>query len=184
MINRFYLYLMDFNWVWMERLDNFLIKLLGKYYYKIFSKNILTEERAKRICRNMFNDIGILWGDFRLYKLIGFADDGEDCYYHLIDQNGEEHFSSMVGGFQSLKNRISVRTYKLLSGMFKDNDDNFKIKKFESEYDEDWYERQSTKVREENLKYKEEKDNLMLASESVLAKLWDTPEEDEAWEDL
>ena len=53
-------------------------------------------------CRSVFNDIG-LWADADICRLIGYAEDDDDCYYILLFPNRGTIWSSMVGPFVSLK---------------------------------------------------------------------------------
>ncbi len=53
-------------------------------------------------CRLLFNEIG-LYCDSDICRLIGYAEDDEDCYYLLMYPGGMLHYSSMVGPFESLK---------------------------------------------------------------------------------
>ena len=55
--------------------------------------------------RAMFNHIGI-YGGCILARLIGFSDDGDDFYWHIMEMGGKESHASMVGGFESLLGKI------------------------------------------------------------------------------
>lgn len=70
--------------------------------------------------KTKFNDIGII-GDCDLCRLIGFYEDEDDFYYHVIHMNGHNNRSdrndvyfSMVGSFETLKGVLNDAAYKRL----------------------------------------------------------------------
>lgn len=51
--------------------------------------------------KRQFNHIGI-WADTDIVRLIGFAEDEDDFYWHIMYIGGKEVYASMVGPFESL----------------------------------------------------------------------------------
>jgi hypothetical protein len=106
-----------FNWAQdnniklIENIDYWLLKNLPlNIYQAIRGSNGLTSKRAERICRNMFNLIGVAPDD-RLHRLVGFGESPDDYYYILKDSKGKSLWCSMVGGFTPLVKRIPNRDY-------------------------------------------------------------------------
>ncbi len=70
------------------------------------------------------NDIGII-GDTNLCRLIGFHEDDDDFYYHVLYMNGHNRHSdkndvyfSMVGRFETLKGVLPEESYKRMESTF------------------------------------------------------------------
>jgi hypothetical protein len=55
-------------------------------------------------CRTIFNHICIV-GDTTLARLIGYAEDAADAYYHVREIGGREVFCLAVGACESLKEK-------------------------------------------------------------------------------
>ncbi len=70
------------------------------------------------ICEKMFNDIGI-WGSSDLCRLIGYAEDSDDCYYIVKRANGKIVLHTMIGGFYSIKSMADG--YEYIENQFKRN---------------------------------------------------------------
>ncbi len=82
-------------------------------------RNIILAE-----CRKMFNDICIV-GDTNIGRLIGFHEDENDYYYHILYMKGKTRLHSAVGPCISLKG-IYPRYKQIdkifsLNGAFKKN---------------------------------------------------------------
>lgn len=64
-------------------------------------------EKFMKECKKVFNHIGLLY-DTDIVRLIGYAEDDDDCYYLVLQPDflGKHKvvWASMVGAFESLKN--------------------------------------------------------------------------------
>lgn len=119
----------DNNVIWIENIRYWMLNNLNRNLYNFLSgSNGLTEKRALKICKNMFNHIGLNGMD-NLARLIGFGEDDWDYYYITKDQHGKIVWESMVGDFNSLKGKISNWSYDNLERTFQ-RCDNFPEKEF------------------------------------------------------
>lgn len=111
----------DNNVIWIENIDYWMLKNLNEKIYRfIRGSNGLTEKRALNICKKTFNHIGLNSID-TLARLIGFGEDDWDYYYITKDQNGKVIWESMVGDFNSLRGKVSKRSYDNLEKAFQRN---------------------------------------------------------------
>lgn len=62
----------------------------------------MTREEYIEKTKKVFNHIGIL-NDTEIVRCIGFAEDDEDYYWIVVSPERSLVYSSMVGGFVSLK---------------------------------------------------------------------------------
>jgi hypothetical protein len=96
-----------------KRLVNFFWKAVNR----LLGYGPLTRESAMRECKRNFNHIGVYAG-YEVCRLIGFGDDGEDFYYITIDPSGKVVWSSMAGGFYSIKG-MERRGYRYIECNFR-----------------------------------------------------------------
>jgi len=67
------------------------------------------------------NEIGLAPGDYRLYRVVGFAEDPDDYYYVAEDIRGKVCWITCVGGFIWLKSAIDERDYNNMEKCFELN---------------------------------------------------------------
>ena len=68
------------------------------------------------------NTIILSFGDFTLYRLMGFYEDTDDYYYNLKDIKGQFSLHSCVMGFIPLKNKIDDDDYERIESVFEINE--------------------------------------------------------------
>jgi len=67
------------------------------------------------------NTIVLGFGDFTLYRLMGFYEDSEDYYYNMLNIEGAFSLHSCVGGFIPLKGKIDDDDYERVENVFELN---------------------------------------------------------------